>query len=97
MISEIIISPLITEKSMQIVQQNKYTFIVRSKTNKPQIVKEIKKLYKVNPINIQIQNYKGKRVTFKHRYKGKRSDIKKAIITLPKKEKIKDFIIKENK
>lgn len=97
MISEIIISPHVTEKSMQIVSENKYTFIVRKSACKPVIVDEIKKIYNVNPINIQIQNYKGKNVTFKHRYHGKRADVKKAIITLPKKEKIKDFIIKENK
>ncbi len=95
MIKQIIISPYITEKSMQIVSNNKYTFIVNKTAKKPQIVTEIKKIYNVNPINIQVQNYKGKLVTFKHKFNGKRSDIKKAIVTLPKKEKIKDFIIKE--
>lgn len=95
MIKEIIIAPLITEKSMQLVSQNKYSFIVLKQAPKPEIINAIKILYKVNPINIQIQTYKGKSIVFKRRYKGKQKDIKKAIITLPKKEKIKDFIIKE--
>lgn len=95
MIKQIIISPYITEKSMSLVSANKYSFMVDKKAQKPQIVEAIKELYKVNPINIQIQVYKGKKVVFKHRYKGQKKDVKKAIISLPKKEKIKDFVIKE--
>lgn len=95
MIKEIIISPYITEKSMRLVSQNKYTFIVFVNSKKPQIIQEIQKLYNVHPTGVQVQNFKGKHITYKHRFKGKQKDYKKAIVALPKKEKIKDFIIKE--
>lgn len=95
MINDIIISPYITEKSMSLVAKNKYTFIVKNDAKKPEIIDSLNKIYKVHAVCIHVEKYRGKNILYKHRHKGKKKKFKKAIITLPKKEKIKDFIIEE--
>ena len=78
---EIIIAPIITEKSNDMVQQGKYTFKVNKKATKVEIAKAVEKLFevkvlKVNTINV---NGKTKRVGY---HVGKTSDWKKAIVTI---------------
>lgn len=92
---QILIEPHITEKTISFTQSNKYTFYVNPNSNKSQISNAIKENYNVHPIKITIINKKGKNVIFKGRFKGTRKLLKKAIVTLPKNEKIKEFIIKE--
>lgn len=95
MLNNKIISPIVTEKSMQLVSGQKYTFLVDTTANKLEIIRQIKALYKVNPISVKIINIKGKNVLFRSRYKGKKNDFKKAIVSINKKESIKEFSIKE--
>jgi large subunit ribosomal protein L23 len=91
----IIISPHITEKSMQLASSNKYTFIVDKSASKPEIEKAIQYTYKYTPIHVDIINHKGKNIIFKHKHSGQRKNYKKAIVSLKPKDKIKEFIIKE--
>jgi large subunit ribosomal protein L23 len=87
---EIIIEPVVTEKSNIRREQHKYTFKVDARANKKQIMKAIGELFNVKPITCNIMNIKGKpkRVRYK---RGYTSTWKKAIITLREGEKIDIF------
>lgn len=75
--------PLVTEKSAVMGSLNKYSFIVDSRVNKINIKQAIKELYGVTPTDVRTINVAGKEK--KHgRSTGRRSDYKKAIVTLPK-------------
>ncbi len=78
---EIIIRPVITEKSNDELQAGKYTFEVNKKATKVEIAKAVEKLFEVKVLNVNTMTVKGK--TKRVRYKeGKTSDWKKAIVTI---------------
>ena len=82
-----ILSPLVTEKSTNLSDQNKITFKVNKKANKKNLKKNIEKIFKVNVTKINIINKKSRIKTTrgkKVRVKG----FKKAIITLKKGQNI---------
>ena len=82
-----VISPLVTEKSTNLSEQNKIIFKVHSKANKKNLKKSIEKIFKVNVTKINIINKKSRIKTTrgkKVRVKG----FKKAIITLKKGQNI---------
>ena len=82
-----IISPLLTEKSTNLSEQNKIIFKVNSKANKKNLKLNIEKIFKVNVTKVNIINKKTRMKTTrgkKVRVKG----YKKAIITLKKGQSI---------
>lgn len=88
----VIIAPIITEKSMQLLPEGRYTLHVSPNANKIEIAKEIEKRYKVSVVSVNIINIKGKvKLSPRTRIKGRRSDVKKAIITLKKGDKLPGF------
>ena len=87
---DIIIKPVITEKSMVELQNGKYTFKVAKNANKIEIKKAVEALFgvevaKVNTLNV---NGKAKRVG---RFEGRTSDWKKAVVTLTEDSKTIEF------
>jgi large subunit ribosomal protein L23 len=87
---DIILKPVITERSMDDLQAGKYTFKVATDANKTEIKKAVETLFdvkvaKVNTLNV---NGKAKRVG---KYLGKTSDWKKAIVTLTEDSKAIEF------
>ena len=82
-----IISPIITEKATKISENNQYVFKVALDSNKTIIKEAIEKLFKVKVKCINTTKVKGKTKIFKGT-KGKRSDFKKAIVTLDKGENL---------
>tara|TARA_B100000131_G_C17696714_1_gene442975 strand:+ start:63 stop:356 length:294 start_codon:yes stop_codon:yes gene_type:complete len=82
-----IISPLVTEKSTNMSEQNKVVFKVPSSANKKNLKSNIEKIFKVNVTKINIIN-KQKRTKFTRGRKVKISGFKKAIITLKKGQSI---------
>lgn len=74
--NSVLIQPLITEKAMKDVAKNRYTFLVDKTANKNAILAEVARTFKVKPLDI-------KTVTIKNK--------KKAIIKLPKDQKIALF------
>ena len=78
---EIIVRPVITEKSNDEMQSGKYTFEVNKKATKVQIAKAVEKLFEVRvlKVNTMTVNGKQKRVGY---HTGKTSDWKKAIVTI---------------
>lgn len=94
----VLVKPLITEKTMQAAQDNKYTFIVAKKANKNQISHIVEQEFKVNVIGVSTILTKGKIKKFgAKRVNTKLSDTKKAIVSLKKGQKIDLFDIKETK
>ena len=82
-----ILSPIITEKSTNISEQNKIVFKVPSKANKKNLKSTIEKIFKVNVTKINIINKKNRIKTTRGK-KVKIKGFKKAIITLKKGQNI---------
>ena len=78
---EIIIAPVVTEKSNDELQQGKYTFKVNKKATKVEIAKAVEKLFEVKVLKVNTITVKGKEKRV-GRNVGKTSDWKKAIVTI---------------
>jgi large subunit ribosomal protein L23 len=76
-----ILAPVITEKATQLSEQNKVVFRVASDATKTEIAEAVENLFKVNVLKVNTINQKGKTKRFRGRV-GRRSDVKKAIVTL---------------
>ena len=82
-----ILSPIVTEKSTNLSEQNKIVFKVPAQSNKNIIKKNIEKIFKVNVIKVNIINKKSREKLTRGR-KVKITGYKKAIITLKKGQSI---------
>ncbi len=88
---EVIIRPLITEKITGLTEtDNQYGFIVDRRANKVEIRNAIEKKFEVKVTSVRTINVQGK-VKRLGRFSGKRSDWKKAVVTLAKENKITLF------
>ena len=88
---EIIISPLLTEKTQRSsAVDNSYTFKVSVNANKIEIKQAIEHVFGVHVLRVNTINQRGK-VKRLGRYTGKRSDWKKAIVKLQTGDKIAEF------
>lgn len=78
--------PVVTEKSSMLQEaNNQYTFLVERNSNKIEIKKAIETKFGVNVIKVNTTNYTGKSARV-GKFFGKKSDYKKAIVTLVKGE-----------
>ena len=82
-----ILSPIVTEKSTSLSEQNKIVFKVPNKSNKSILKKNIEKIFKVNVIKVNIIN-KQPRKKITRGKKVKIKGYKKAIVTLKKGQSI---------
>ena len=87
---DIIRKPVITEKTMNDMAQNKYTFIVDINSNKSQIKRAVEEVFGVIVANFQTLRTMGKTKRMGV-HVGKRADYKKAIITLAEDSKAIEF------
>ena len=76
-----ITAPVITEKTTMISEQNKVVFRVPLTATKPEIKQAVEALFNVNVTGVNTMVTKGKKKLFRG-LPGKRSDVKKAIVTL---------------
>jgi large subunit ribosomal protein L23 len=86
--------PLITEKITAKADQGQYAFEVDLTANKIEIARAIEKKFNVTVVSVRTIRSKGKRkaqMTKRGRIPGRRSDFKKAIVTLKQGEKIDFF------
>lgn len=83
----VVLRPHISEKSATLADKNQYVFVVNKDANKVQVRLSIKSMYGVSPVSVNILNVSGKKVRFGRRF-GKRSDWKKAVVTLPEGQSI---------
>ena len=76
-----ILAPVITEKATLLSEQNKVVFQVAADASKDEIAAAVETLFKVNVTKVNTLNVKGKTKRFRG-IMGRRSDVKKAIVTL---------------
>jgi large subunit ribosomal protein L23 len=80
---DIIIEPIVSEKSYQLVEQNAYTFRVHPDASKPEISDAIRAIFNVKVVKVNTLNRKGKRKRDRRTGNyGTRPDTKRAIVTL---------------
>ena len=87
---EIIIKPVVTEKSVDLMQENKYCFKVAKDANKIDIKNAIEEIFKVTVENVNTVNVHGKMKRM-GRTQGKTASWKKAIVTLREGDSIEVF------
>ena len=78
---EVIIKPIVSEKSYALIDNGKYTFEVDPRSNKTEIKLAIEKIFSVEVASINTLNRQGKTRRTKFG-QGKRKDTKRAIVTL---------------
>ena len=78
---DIIIKPIVTEKSVSLMEENKYVFRVSLSANKIEIKNAIEEIFKVKVSDVTTMRVSGKKNRM-GRYEGKTSDWKKAIVKL---------------
>ncbi len=83
----IILKPRVTEKSSILQEEGIYTFNIASNATKQEVKKEVKKIYKVMPVKVNIVNTSPKKVFTRGRW-GKKGGVKKAYVFLAKGDKI---------
>lgn len=93
---EIIIKPIITEKSNDMLQEGKYTFKVNKKATKVQIADAVEKLFEVKVLKVNTMTVKGKEKRV-GRSIGRTSDWKKAIVTIDTNPEQKTYLTKGGK
>jgi large subunit ribosomal protein L23 len=87
---DIVIRPVVSEKSYAGLDQNTYTFLVDKRANKTEIKEAIQQIWNVQVTSVRTLNRKGK--TKRRRFTvGKRADEKRAIVTLVEGDKIEIF------
>jgi large subunit ribosomal protein L23 len=78
---DILIRPIVSEKSYSLMDQGKYTFEVDPRSNKTEIKIAVEKIFGVKVLSVNTINRKGKVRQTKFGL-GKRKDVKRAIVTL---------------
>jgi large subunit ribosomal protein L23 len=94
MAAEVIVKPVISEKSMDETQRGKYTFRVHSDANKLQVKEAIEELFRVQVVTVNVSTTKAKeksRNRRRGRQQGWTSPWKKAVVTLAAGQKIEFF------
>lgn len=87
---DIILKPLISEKAVAAMESQKYAFKVRLDANKTQIKDAVEEIFKVTVTGVNTMRMHGK-VRRAGKFQGRRSDWKKAVVTLKDGDSIKVF------
>ena len=78
---DILLAPVISEKSYGLIEEGTYTFLVHPDSNKTQIKIAVEKVFGVTVTSVNTANRQGKRKRTKFGY-GKRKNTKRALVTL---------------
>ena len=89
-IHDVILRPVISEKSYEMLDDNKYTFIVDRNANKTHIKQAVEKIFDVKVVSVNTMNRRGK-VKRRGLIVGKRPDTKRAIVTVAEGDRIELF------
>ena len=87
---DVILRPIVSEKSYSAIERNSYTFLVARDANKTQIKQAIEQIWNVRVVNVNTLNRKGK-VKRTRLGTGKRPDHKRALVTLAQGDSIEIF------
>ncbi|MCY3636540.1 MAG: 50S ribosomal protein L23 [bacterium] len=89
---DVVLAPIVSEKSYELLEANVYTFRVHPEASKPEIKDAVESLFDVTVLKVNTMNRKGKRrrnrrsPTF-----GRRPDVKRALVTLAEGDEIELF------
>ena len=87
---DVLIAPVISEKSYSLLDENKYTFLVSPGANKTQIKLAVQDVFGVRVTSVNTNNREGKRIRTRFGY-GRRAATKRAIVTVAAGERIDIF------
>jgi large subunit ribosomal protein L23 len=87
---DVLLAPVISEKSYGLLDENKYTFSVHPQANKTQIKIAVEQVFNVKVTDVNTLNREGKRKRTRTGY-GRRKSVKRAIVTLRDGDRIDVF------
>jgi large subunit ribosomal protein L23 len=87
---DILLAPVISEKSYGLLDENKYTFLVATDANKTQIKIAVEQVFGVRVTAVNTQNREGKRIRTRRGW-GRRNATKRAIVSVAQGDRIDIF------
>jgi large subunit ribosomal protein L23 len=90
-IHDVLLRPIVSEKSVAEIERNNYTFAVRSDANKFAIKEAVEAEFKVTVLSVRVQTVHPKQKSRGRRTKGMTSGWRKAVVTLAAGDKIELF------
>jgi len=78
---DVILAPVVSEKSYALLDDGRYTFVVHPQTNKTEIKQAVQSIFGVRVVSVNTLNRKGKRKRFGTSF-GERKSTKRAVVTL---------------
>lgn len=87
---DVIVAPVVSEKSYSLIDNNAYTFLVHPNSNKTEIRQAVETIWDVKVLKVNTANRKGKVKRFRFT-QGKRPDTKRAVVKLAPGDKIEIF------
>ncbi len=87
---DVILAPVVSEKSYSLIDNNDYTFVVHRDANKTEIRQAVEAIWGVRVLRVNTINRKGKEKRFRF-VRGRRTDTKRAIVKLAEGDKIEIF------
>ena len=87
---DVLLRPVVSEKSYGLLDEGKYTFVVAPDANKTQIKQAVEEVFRVKVTGVNTLNRQGKRRRTRFGW-GKRADTKRAIVTLAEGDRIDIF------
>ena len=87
---DVLLAPVVSEKSYGLLDENKYTFLVAPGSNKTEIKIAVEKVFGVKVVSVNTINRAGKRRRTRSGW-GKRPDTKRAIVTVAEGQRIDIF------
>lgn len=97
---QIVLSPVLTEKSIRLKEEGRYVFFVAKDANKIEIARAIEAIYnrgkkkdkdQIQVVDVNVINVKGKTVQRGRQLRGRRPDRKKAVVTLAPGQMLEDI------
>ena len=89
-VSDVLVAPVVSEKSYGLLDENKYTFIVNPDANKTEIKIAVEKTFNVKVVSVNTMNREGKSKRTRFGL-GKRKDTKRAIVKVAAGDRIDIF------
>ena len=88
----VLLRPIVTEKSMTQTNEGKYTFEVRTSATKQEIAEAVAEAFKVDVVEVNVMTVRGKTRRYGP-HTGRKSDRKKAIVTVAKGQSIDRYFV----
>jgi large subunit ribosomal protein L23 len=87
---DVLLAPVISEKSYGLLDENKYTFVVRPDANKTQIKIAVEQVFNVRVLDVNTLNRQGKRKRTRSGF-GRRKSTKRAVVSVAPGDRIEIF------